>query len=416
MSPTLPPSIERPARLRDHLLRFVPISLAIHALGFAPWAALIAAIIHLLGITPPIHLKDVAPGETVIPIDIDDLDESTTPASAPPVATGEPTAGGGDRAGDAAVTDAIGDSPAEAGVVDAAPEASAPPAPKRVGDPGRYASGLDSIKPKSKEVNVSLWLRMDRLREQPIGPELGGLFASIPQWRPFFDGTGIDPVKDVDVIFADGPRFFELSQVTAIIVVSCSDDAVLAAMKIVATKGKDVEWASDTFPAVLRVTLDGAKLVVVQLPGGIVVTNPGAEKQAVASARRLIAKKKRAKDSVPRTDAEVIVSAYLRKPSNVLTAIPEDLVDTRITLRAKKDGTAIADLDAQAKDEKHAKEDVKIGEELVAAYVPKGFLGKLVRKYVDGHKLTSEGSIVHLHHELTGDQIKSIWSLIKLGG
>jgi hypothetical protein len=257
---------------------------------------------------------------------------------------------------------------------------------------------------------------MDRLREHPIGPELGGLFAAIPQWRPFFDGTGIDPVKDVDLIWADGPRFYELSQVTAMIAVSCSDETVLAAMKKVADKGKDVEWTAEEFPAVMHVTLDGAKLVIVQLPGGLIITNGAAEKQAVTQSHAMVAKKKKLKDAFKGKDPDVVVSATLRKPSNVLTAIPEDLTDTHITVRVKKDGAAIADLDAQAKDAKHAKEDVKIGETLIAAYVPKGFVGKIVRKYVDGYKLTTDGAVVHLHHELSLDQIQSIWALIKLGG
>lgn len=414
MSPTLPPSIERTARLRDHLLRFVPISLLIHGLTLAPWAALVTALIHLLGIQAPIHLKDVAPGETVIPLDLDELDEAVVPQRAG-ATDGEPN--GPDGVPSAGATPKPSASASASKPLPApSTSSSAPPAPPRVGDPDRYASGLSALKPKSKEVNVSLWLRMDRLRLHPLGPELGGLFSAIPQWRPFFDGTGIDPVKDVDVIFADGPRFYELSQVTALIVVSCSDDAVLAAMKVVATRGKDVEWPSDAFPAVLHLTLDGAKLVVVQLPGGLLITHPSAEKQAVSQAQKLVAKKRRAKDAVPRSDPELIVSAYLRKPSNVLTAIPDDLVDTHITVRVKKDGAAIADLDAQAKDEKHAKDAVKVGEELIAAYVPKGFLGKMVRKYIDGHTLTSLGTIVHLHHELTLDQLQSIWSLIKLGG
>jgi hypothetical protein len=415
-------------RRSDLLARFLLASFGLHSLTVLPWARILAWMLVGLGMRPsPVEWKkDTADAPTVIPIDLDQLDDGkpdlpNQPEPPRPVGTSDPTGGqlvtgdAGPPVPEAGPGDAGAEGGLEAGVGDAASDApdAAPVKPKRIKDPNALAGGLEGIKPKSKEVNVSVLVRMDHLRAHPIGKQLGGKLAKIPEWKPFFDGTGIDPVRDLDALYANGPRFHETSRVTAIIVHNKPDIALTLVLQGMykAYKG---EWIGDEDVPAFRAKIDKADRAVVQIPGGLIVTPLDGEKQAFEIARAMVKKKKRASDMVPKGDADLVLGAYMRKPSNVLTAIPEDLHDTNITIRLRKDNGTILDLDAKAKDEASAKADATAVAKLIESAVPKGFIGVLARKYVAGYTVDADGDVVRFHHELDGDKLETAWSL--LGG
>lgn len=413
------PEHERKPWQRDLLKWFVPVSIALHLMWALPWAAILSALLKALGVqTGPVHWKDVdAP--TVIPIDIDSLDEGSTVSAPPP----EPVGTQGTGPGPGVAADA-GPPDAEAGAPDAAPDAQPSDGgdagdaggPPRVKDPNALAGGLNSLKPPNKEVHVSVLVRMDHLRAHPIGKQLGAKLLKIEQWKPFFEGTGIDPVKDLDALYAFGPRFHETSRVSAIIAHNKPDEAMAVVIQGLAKKFPGSEWIGDEEVPAFRANIDKADRVVVMLPGGLIITPPDGEKQSIALARQLVKKKKKVGDTLPKGDSDLIVSAFLTKPSNVLTAIPEDLHDVHVTIRTRKDNGGVLDMDAKAKDEKHAKDDADAIKKLIEGYVPKGFVGVIARKYVDGYTVVAEGDVVHVHHELDGDRVETIWSLLNAGG
>jgi len=408
---------------RDLFTRFIPASIALHFIWALPWAAILAALLKLLGVqTGDVHWKDVdAP--TVIPIDLD-FDEG--PVQDPTVVTpgGEPVKGPGPSASDAGVEEAGETGPPDAGADanDAAPKPDAGSetgdagGPPRVKDPNSLAGGLNALKPPNKEVHVSVLVRMDHLRAHPIGKQLGSRLLRIEQWKPFFDGTGLDPVRDFDALFAFGPRFHETSRVSAIIVHNKPDLAMTLVLQGVAKRFPGSEWIGDDDVPAFRAKIDGANRVVVQLPGGLIVTPPDGEKQSIELARQLVKKKRKVGDALPKGEPDLIVSSFLSKPSNVLTAIPEDLHDVHVTIRSRKDNGGMIDMEAKAKDEKSAKEDVATVKKLIEGFVPKGFIGMVARKYIDGYTVTSDGDVLFVHHELDGDRVESVWGLLTAGG
>ncbi len=409
---------------RGGLGRFLPLSIALHFFWALPWGVLLAGLLKLLGLqTGAVSWKDVdAP--TVIPIDLD-LEEG--PMAAPPVVAepvGEPAKGPGPAA-DAGVAEAGPEAGRDAALPEGGADAPSPDAggetgdaggPPRVKDPNALAGGLAALKPPNKEVHVSVLVRMDHLRGHPIGKQLGPRLLRIEQWRPFFDGTGLDPVRDFDALFAFGPRFYETSRVSAIVVHNKQDLAMTLVLQGVAKRFKGSEWIGDDDVPAFRAKIDGAQRVVVQLPGGLIVTPPDGEKQSIELARQLVRKKKKVGDALPKGDPDLIVSAFLSKPSNVLTAIPDDLHDVRVTVRTRKDNGGVLDLEAKARDAKTAKDDVDTLKKLVDSFVPKGFIGMVARKYVDGYTVTSDGDAVFVHHELDGDRVESVWGLLTAGG
>ncbi len=414
-----------PHRLqRDLLPWFVPASIGMHLMWALPWGRLLAALFHALGLqTGPVHWKEVdAP--TVIPIMIDEIDEGVTVGEPPPPAS---TGGTGPGPGPSGTDAGVPDTP-EAGSEDTAPDAPKPKpdagpsdsgdagGPPRVKDPNALAGGLNSLKPPNKEVHVSVLVRMDHLRTHPIGAQLGTRLTRIEQWKPFFEGTGLDPVRDFDVLYAFGPRFYETSRVSAIIAHNKTDESMTLILHGVAKRFPGSVWIGDDEVSAFRAKIDHADRVVVQLPGGLIITPPDGEKQSMDLARQLVKKKRRVQDTLPKGNADLIVSSYLAKPSNVLTAIPEDLHDVHVNLRLRKDGGGILELDAKAKDAETAKEDAVKIKKLIEGYIPKGIVGSIARGYVEGYTVTAEGDVVHVHHELDGDRVNSAWSLLTAAG
>lgn len=411
------------ALARDLLPWFVPVSIALHLVWALPWAAVLTALLKLLGMqTGDVHWKDVdAP--TVIPIDLD-FDEGPVMDEPPPGATDPstaPTAGPGPKAFDAGPEtaappgDAGPDAP-DAPMPDAGSDAGDAGGPPRVKDPNALAGGLNALKPPNKEVHVSVLVRMDHLRTHPIGKQLGTRLVRIEQWKPFFDGTGLDPVRDFDALFAFGPRFHETSRVSAIIAHNKPDVAMTLVLQGVSKRFKGSEWIGDDDVPAFRAKIDGADRVVVQLPGGLIITPPDGEKQSIDLARQLVKKKRKVGDALPKGDPDLIVSSFLTKPSNVLTAIPDDLRDVHVTIRSRKDGGGVLDMDAKAKDAKTASDDAATIKKLIEGYVPKGFIGMIARKYVEGYTVTADGDVLRVHHELDGERVESVWGLLTAGG
>jgi hypothetical protein len=398
---------------RDLISRFVVASLGLHFMWALPWAAILTALLKLLGLqTGNVHWKNIdAP--TVIPIDIDSLDEGQNPppSDPPPASTGTgPGPGAHDAGPPETGPDAAHDAAPEGGDTG---DAGGPP---RVKDPNSLAGGLNALKPPNKEVHVSVLVRMDHLRTHPIGKQLGNRLTNIPQWKPFFEGTGLDPVKDFDAFFAFGPRFYETSRVSVIVAHNKPDEAMALVLQTLSKRFKGAEWIGDDDVPAFRAKIDGADRAVVGLPGGLIITPLDGEKQSMDLAHQLVKKKRKVGDALPKGEADLILSAFLTKPSNVLTAIPEDLHDVHVTIRTRKDNGGILDMDAKAKDEATAKADVDTIKKLIEGYVPKGLIGMVARKYVEGYTVTAEGDVLHVHHELDGDRLESVWGLLTAGG
>jgi hypothetical protein len=394
--------------LRWALARFLPLSAAIHAAFGAPWPRLIVAILALLGATKSVWQEE-PDAPTVIPIDLDSLEDEADRGAGVKNA-GEGEGPGGVKVFDAGV-DALDGGGADAleagGIADARPDAPSDAGPKRIRDPNALAGGLAGLAPPGKEVNVSMVLRIDHMRTHPLAADVGPLLLRIEQWKPFFENSGLDPMQDIDVLYTFGPKFRDTSRVTAVVVHNRDDELFATILDGVMAKleGKKIE---DPDVRAWNVTVDKAPRVFVQLPGGLIITPPDGEKQALSIARQLVQKKRSAKLLVPKSDPDLLVGLLLRTPGNPMKGIPADLQDAHVTLRLKKDGGLSGDIDAKAKDEATAKADAKVVTDWIEERVPGGPIGFFIRPYVRGYTVESDGNVVRAHHELDGDQVDSV--------
>ncbi|MEO7096794.1 MAG: hypothetical protein ABI175_26280, partial [Polyangiales bacterium] len=162
-----PPPERSPRRrsplARDLLAVFVPVSAMLHGLTALPWQKIILMLFTALGIGSSVHWKNDAPdAPTVIPFDLEFLDDDSVAITAPPNGNGGGD-GPGVKVGDAGLDaapeagdggDAGSDAPVEGGPADAGGLATGDAdagdtldGGKRIKDPNALAGGLSGLKP-----------------------------------------------------------------------------------------------------------------------------------------------------------------------------------------------------------------------------------------------------------------------------
>lgn len=217
----LPPGVPAPIRV-------------ISRLGLSPGriviCALLALLLHIpllpfarlitLGIFDFLGDETEEEGEAIVPIEIE-IEGSTEEAPAAPkqevteVATPDPE---GYAVADAGVdaSKGVDDGGVDGGEqkTDAGPDAGpdAPPPPSK-----EPLADNKAVKDLTKNPNnVQIILVGSRLREHPVGARLGALLPTLKQWEPFFKGSGINPIDDVDAMVITGPQVRLSGEIVAI--------------------------------------------------------------------------------------------------------------------------------------------------------------------------------------------------------
>jgi hypothetical protein len=114
-------------------------------------------------------------------------------------------------------------------------------------DPASAAG--DASKIAGKNPNVQVLIASDRLREHDLGATFGKLLTSLPEWAAFFDGTGIDPVRDLDHVLLAGPQFRNFRKVVAVMDYNVSSKRVREAMAVVVQRSAGTWVEPSPFPA-----------------------------------------------------------------------------------------------------------------------------------------------------------------------
>ncbi len=211
-------------------------------------------------------------GEAVVPLDLElesgdpgpgkVVDIDTPPPST--TATGdyaEPPPDAGPPPKDA--------EPPDAGPPDAEPPDAAPPpedaGPKPPKDP---SSDLPVLTKLTKNPNnVQIVLVGKRLREHPVGAKLGTLLPTIPQWTAFFEGSGLDPVTDIDVMVLTGPQMRVSGQVIAFVQFNIEPERIEKAVEeLRARSSPEGIWLEDVPLKAARATADKAERLFVVIP------------------------------------------------------------------------------------------------------------------------------------------------------
>ncbi|HTJ85349.1 MAG TPA: hypothetical protein VL400_26710 [Polyangiaceae bacterium] len=254
----------------NRVLLCIAIALVAHV-PFLPFSHLFSSLFHWGD-----ESESDEDGEALMPLELDlesggeaskklyDIDTpppSTTgtgDATEPPPDAGPPPDA---ETADAGPPDAAPDAAADGGPDAATPDAGPSPPKDPVAD-------LPVIKQITKNPNnVQIVLVGKRLREHPVGAKMGTLLPTIPQWSAFFDGSGLDPVNDVDVMVITGPQMKVSGQVIAFVQFNIEADRIHDAVDKIRQKTEPAgAWLEDMPLESAHATADRAERVFAVIP------------------------------------------------------------------------------------------------------------------------------------------------------
>lgn len=303
-------------------------------------------------------------------------------ASPPPVASAEPDAG------DAA--------PPEIAVVTPPQDAGAPPAKLKdpvgaAGDPSRIAG---------KDPNVQVLLAGDRLRSHALGATFSGLLTALPEWAEFFDGTGVDPIKDFDHVLLAGPQFKDFRKVVAVMDYNCPEKKARDAMATIVLRTKG-SWLEGAPVAAIQFTLardQGERILAIVPQKHLLVLLPKEAKEQLVNLKTT---KPFAKSSVGILLSMVTPSRAFR---GLPVAIPESLKWLRLSVTPQPNGEADVDLEAL---DASAAEAARHAPELTRAIegIRRVDLGLFAIEVIDHTELVAQGDLIRGHVHVTRKQL-----------
>lgn len=208
------------------------------------------------------------------------------------------------------------------------PTPPAPPAPtvrgqdrEGIGHPVAM-SGLESQVVDSN-ANVNLLLVTERIREHPLGPRIGKLIVTFPQWSSFFESGDVDPVRDLNRILVVGPQFRRSADVVAILQHRLPPAAIRAAVDRLVQRPPPGRWLKTKLP-VARARADRAeRLFALTAPDILVVAPPHLEQQLLAAPPKRF----------PSPDADAALVLHVKTPWRALIGLPFRLPESIAWLR-----------------------------------------------------------------------------------
>ena len=128
------------------------------------------------------------------------------------------------------VTDTDADTVADADT-DSAPD-PAPVAPPTLSGPSRIPPGAQ----------LALRVDMKRVRESPLGPDVTSFLRGVPDWQLLLEGSGIDPVEDLDRLLVATPNLQRSKLVLAGRHRRDESFAKRSVKMLARSRGKGVRW------------------------------------------------------------------------------------------------------------------------------------------------------------------------------
>jgi hypothetical protein len=299
---------------------------------------------------------DDADAAAIVPIDLDLLAREPAPEPAAPAPPPVPAAPSGEGPTDAGAPPArsdagapLGDGGAPRPPASSAPDAGPTP-PRPVEDPMGTAGGAGKI--SAKDPNVQLLLSGKAMRKHPLGGFFSRVLLAVPQWRDFFGGTPVDPIRDLDHILITAPRLRgDTGRLVAVMSPNLPAEQVEEAVGIVVRRAGGV-WLETEGPVTsARAQVGGASRLFAILPQKkLLVVLPG---DAMEQLERL----KQAKPF--RNSAEALVVSLLTpaRPFGAFFPLPNTLKWMRIALVPTADGGADVAIDAGDRSPEDAERD-----------------------------------------------------------
>lgn len=254
--------------------------------------------------------------------------------------------------GDAAVATSTPD----AGAI-AAADAGRPPGGADAGAGRGVATLRDPLsaagtpaKMATTDPNVQVLIASDRLRDHELGAAFGSLLVTIPEWRSFFDGTDIDPIRDLDHLLLSGPQFRDSRKVVAVMDYRVPEKKIRAAIDaIIARSEPKGGWLDDTPVPAARARADRGDRIFALVPAQrLLVVLPaegdGLSRDARARLTQL------AKHGRFSRSSKVGILLHMVTPANAFRGLPVEIPKTlkwlRLTLTPMANGEADVALEA----------------------------------------------------------------------
>lgn len=198
--------------------------------------------------------------ELFLPIDLDLLEGTPATTDSPAPTASDRPAEPGPAPGPAPEPTPATEDPAQ----DTPPKAAAPPTPgvkappdediyddldtprrgtPTLQDPLTVAGGPGKYGVKNPFVQVLF--NSNRLRGNSAGAALGGVLTALPEWKSFFDGTGIDPITDAEHLLIAGPQLRQSRDVVVWMEYRTSEKQMRAAIDALVKRTKGGKWIDD---------------------------------------------------------------------------------------------------------------------------------------------------------------------------
>ncbi|MBN1654070.1 MAG: hypothetical protein JXA30_09860 [Deltaproteobacteria bacterium] len=148
---------------------------------------------------------------------------------------------------------------------------------------------------------LALRLDMQRVRRSPLAAEVRTLLQAVPDWNLILDGSGIDPVSDLNRLFVASPNLLRSRLVIAGQYLGGRAIAHKAVASLAALRGKEAAWRSesgiDVAPWFNRDETE--RIIALVGPETFAITRPSDLPRVLAVARGLAERRARRMEEEP---------------------------------------------------------------------------------------------------------------------
>lgn len=335
-----------------------------------------------------------------------ELDADTEPSDGGMLlATAEGDGDAGTDGGEALVAAAEGDGGAGTG--------------SAAGDGTRQTGpGLAAYAPPGAQ--IALRLDLVRLRQSPLAPEVRALLSAIPDWQALLDGSGIEPLDDLERLMIASPNLQRSRLVMSGRYVGDETKVRAAVASMATARGEPARWRREHgFDVARWPNVDATERVIALVgPHSFTITRTEDLPRviAVARERRREAEREAQAAGTPVPDeADALLSMA---PGEVLSIEvegarafvrgPTESVPTRVRAAATElaTGNVAVDADGYFDSAEQATAARDFWDRMRASYARNALVSLVgLGSALDRATLSAEGDTLHFHTELTPRQI-----------
>jgi hypothetical protein len=232
----------------------------------------------------------------------------------------------------------------------ATPEPVTAPAAVEIAPPARDAHDIATRLVGAK---ITALIHVGRMRNHPLAPRI----AKMDAWAGVFEGSGIEPLTDVDRAFLAAADARDQENAMAVIEHHVDAPKVKAALgRLVEQSGSEGRWLEGyDFPAARVKVRDRTSVVLAVTASLLVVTSDRLARSAAELSHS---------GGLPEPDGAEALSAEVAQPASTLKArgvppIPKTLSHAHATVTLVDGGSADVAIDAESTDPEQARADAK---------------------------------------------------------